>query len=96
MSTDPTPIADAIASFVRKPKGTLLSESELKKVLKAKFTKKEYKLFFFLIESKTKEEICEELRIDTTRYAHLYDTIVKKLNKESVKQLLYTENPYKA
>ena len=92
MSSAPSPIADAIASYVRKPKGMPLPETELKKVLKAKLTKKEYKIFFLRIDRHSEEEICQALRLDTARYRHLSDSIAKKLNKESVKQLLYAKD----
>ncbi len=92
MSSVSSPIADAIASYVRKPKGVPLPETELKKVLKAKLTKKEYKIFFLRIDGYSDEEICQALRIDTARYTHLSETIRKKLNKESVKQLLYAKD----
>ena len=62
---------------------------ELKLALKAKLTKKEYKLLKLLASSLNKEQIKQQLNFDEVEYLRVYSNLTKKLNQEKVKQALY-------
>lgn len=73
---------------INKLVGELNSEDELKKTLKTKLTKKEYKLFVFLKDEEDKTVIQKALSIDDKRYDELTRQTIKKINQEKLKQLL--------
>jgi len=63
---------------------------ELELALKAKLTKKEYKLLNAL-STNTTQELKERLKLNNKSYQLLYDKLVKKLNQERIKQELYAK-----
>jgi len=64
-------------------------EEALSLILKAKLTKKEYKILFSWLDGNKKEHIVEKLKLDNKRYEEISHTVIKKLNAEKLKQLLY-------
>ncbi len=78
--------------FIRKVSFPLKEGKELELALKAKLTKKEFKLFKALNQALTKEQICKELKLSTKEYETIYTKMQKKLNLERVKQALYKKS----
>ena len=69
----------------------LKDDKELKIILKAKLTKKEYKMFFAWIDNHNKEQIMQMLNLDHKRYEQISLKLIKKLNQEKLKQLLIND-----
>lgn len=78
----------SLLSTIDKLVGTLKNEEELLEVLKRKFTKKEYKVYFAREEGKSIEEITELIHDEEERIEELYKSACKKLNQEKIKQEL--------
>lgn len=78
----------SLLSTIDKLVGTLKQEEELIEVLKRKFTKKEYKVYFAKESGKDIEEIKELIHDDEKRIEELYKSACKKLNQEKIKQEL--------
>ncbi|MCP5062995.1 MAG: hypothetical protein GY936_11095 [Ignavibacteriae bacterium] len=78
----------SLLSTIDKLVGTLKEENELIEVLKRKFTKKEYKVYFARESGKTVEDIKELIHDDEVRIEELYKSACKKLNQEKIKQEL--------
>ena len=76
---------------INKLVGELNDEDSLKKTLKTKLTKKEYKLFVLLKDAETKENILEALKINIKRYDDMVTQTIKRINQEKLKQLLTTQ-----
>lgn len=85
-------IQEILQKQIRKLTLPLRDEEELKAVLKAKLTKKEYKLLQAWAEDVSQDEIASLLHVDETRYSELSVNLVKKLNRETVKQALYLDS----
>jgi len=81
-------IRDRVAGYIKKLIGTLKEEQDLLKVLKARLTKREYKLLLGLAEGLAPEEIMQKLKLDRDSYKMLDAKLLKKLNQEKLKQEL--------
>lgn len=81
-------IEKSLLSTIDKLVGTLKSEDQLIEVLKRKFTKKEYKVYFAKESGKSIEEIKELIHDEEERIEILYKSACKKLNQEKIKQEL--------
>lgn len=77
-----------IEKHIRKLVGTLKEEESLVLILKARLTKKEYKLLQGWAEDASIEAISEKLKLDEESYAALSQKLIKKLNQEKLKQEL--------
>jgi DNA-binding CsgD family transcriptional regulator len=77
-----------IEKHIRKLVGTLKEEEALTSVLKARLTKKEYKLLLGWAEGTAIEEISKRLKLDEESYGTLSEKLIKKLNQEKLKQEL--------
>ncbi len=82
----------SLLSTINKLVGTLKQEDELIEVLKRKFTKKEYKVYFAKEAGKSIEEIKELIHDDEKRIEEIYKAACKKLNQERIKQELIDKN----
>lgn len=78
----------SLLSTIDKLVGRLKDEEELLEVLKRKFTKKEYKVYFARESGKSVEDIKELIHDDEKRIEEIYKTACKKLNQEKIKQEL--------
>lgn len=92
MSVDVSGLRDEVARLMRKAVFALKEDKALYVALKAKLTKKEMKILLGQLHGTPKAELCERLKLDEARYEALYDSLVKKLNSERIKQLLYSES----
>ena len=81
-------IREAIDRIILKPVGVLKGDDELVPVLKARLTKREYKLLLALSEGLSQEETFEKLKLDNQSYLQLLNKLTKKLNQERIKQEL--------
>ncbi len=73
---------------IRKLVSPLLGEDELKIVLKARLTKREYKMLMSWSEMVKKEDIKKVLKISDDEYDKIASKLIKKLNQEKLKQEL--------
>ncbi len=69
-------------------KKDLKEESELKKILKIRLTKKEYKIFLMINENNSDDIMQEKLTLDDIRLKELKEHLIKKLNYEKLKNEL--------
>jgi len=67
----------------------LKSGLELELVLKAKLTKKEYKLLKLIVLKEDKSTIQKKLKFDEQEFIRVEKNLIKKLNQEKTKQALY-------
>ncbi len=81
-------IREEIERIILKPVGVLKGDDELVPVLKARLTKREYKLLLALSEGLSQEETFEKLKLDNQSYLQLLNKLTKKLNQERIKQEL--------
>jgi len=81
-------IRETVEGLIRKLVGTLKEEEELLPVLKARLTKREYKLLLGCAQGESQEEIMQGLKLDRESYDALYAKLGKKLNQEKLKQEL--------
>jgi len=65
---------------------------ELEMILRKRLTKKEFKLFRELASNTPKEEIAKKLNFDAHEFKRVEQNLIKKLNLEQTKQLLYSYN----
>ena len=65
---------------------------ELEMALRKRLTKKEFKLLRELASDTPKEEIAKKLNFDTQEFERVEQNLIKKLNQEQTKQLLYNSN----
>ena len=89
MSPSSTPLRDYALRLIRKPVFPLAEEARLNLILKARLTKKEYKIFLAHAKGEDIEQLKEKLKLNQARYQSLCRSIEEKLNKESIKQQLY-------
>ena len=75
-----------IQKHIRKLTFPLKEEKELREVLKARLTKKEYKLLLEWAKETPKSSVTASLNLDDERYKDLSAKIIKKLNQEKLKQ----------
>jgi hypothetical protein len=78
----------SLLSTIDKLVGRLKDEEELLEVLKRKFTKKEFKVYFARESGKSVEDIKELIHDEEKRIEEIYKTACKKLNQEKIKQEL--------
>jgi len=81
-------IQNELQKHIRKLVGSLREEEALLLVLKARLTKREYKLLTGWAEEVSPEEISQKLKLDETAYTELSAKLIKKLNQEKLKQEL--------
>jgi len=81
-------IQDELKKHIRKLVGVLKDEEALQPLLKARLTKREYKLLTGWSEGSSVAEICEKLKLEEEGYGELSAKLIKKLNQEKLKQEL--------
>lgn len=81
-----TPLSDELEKHIRKLIKPLKEEDELKKVLKVKLTKKEFKVLNNWAHEEPLEPLLEKLGLDEKRYGDLSLKLIKKINQEKLKQ----------
>jgi len=81
-----TPLVDEVEKHIRKLTNPLKNEDELKKVLKVKLTKKEFKILSAWANEDDMKPLLEKLSLDEDRYGELSLKLIKKLNQEKLKQ----------
>jgi predicted flavoprotein YhiN len=86
MIDETTPLMDELEKHIRILVNPLKEEAELKKVLKVKLTKKEFKVLNSWANDTAIEPLLEKLGMDEERYAELSLKLIKKLNQEKLKQ----------
>jgi hypothetical protein len=80
------PLVDEVERHIRKLTKPLKDEDELKKVLKVKLTKKEFKVLNAWANDEDIKPLLEKLSLDEERYGELSLKLIKKLNQEKLKQ----------
>jgi len=81
-------ITDELNKKIRKLTGKLKEADELNIVLKARLTKREYKMLHFWAEEAPIEDIYSRLNLDSQEYEKFSVKFIKKLNQEKLKQEL--------
>jgi DNA-binding NarL/FixJ family response regulator len=81
-------IREEIEKEIRKIIGNLKDEDDLKKVLKVKLTKKEYKIITLKSTEIDDNEIAQKLNMDIDTLNKAKMKLTKKLNQEKLKQEL--------
>jgi DNA-binding NarL/FixJ family response regulator len=81
-------LQNELQKHIRKLIGTLHVDEVLAQVLKARLTKREYKLLTGWAEGISVEEISQKLKLDESSYTALSSKLIKKLNQEKLKQEL--------
>lgn len=81
-------LTDGLKRDIKILEKELKDEIELKKILKLRLTKKEYKLFLFRNEGEKDSVIQEKLSLDTKRLEDVSSSLIKKLNYEKLKNEL--------
>jgi len=86
MIDETTPLTDELEKHIRILINPLKEEDELKKVLKVKLTKKEFKVLNAWAKDEDIKPLLEKLGMDEERYGELSLKLIKKLNQEKLKQ----------
>jgi len=73
---------------IRKLVGTLKPEEALSLILKARLTKREYKMLTGWAEGECRQSLSRKLKLTEEAYDTLSAKLVKKLNQEKLKQEL--------
>jgi len=81
-------IRKTVEKYIKKLIGTLKEEEALLAILKARLTKREYKLLLGVADGLAPEEIMQNLKLDTESYQTIDAKLLKKLNQEKLKQEL--------
>ena len=81
-------LTDALNRDIKVIEKDLKEESELKKILKLRLTKKEYKVFLMKNDNSNDEIMKEKLLLDDKRLQEVKDSLIKKLNYEKLKNEL--------
>jgi DNA-binding NarL/FixJ family response regulator len=81
-------LQNELQKHIRKLIGTLHVDEVLAQVLKARLTKREYKLLTGWAEGISAEEISQKLKLDVASYEAFSSKLIKKLNQEKLKQEL--------
>ena len=81
-------IQNEIKKHINKLIYPLKSGDELKLALKAKLTKKEYKLLECWAYECNIDELKTKLHLDDNKYDDLSQKLIKKLNQEKIKQAI--------
>jgi len=82
-------LTDGLKRDIKILEKDLKEEAELKKILKLRLTKKEYKTFLAINDNANDEFIKEKLLLDDKRLEDVKDSLIKKLNYEKLKHELY-------
>jgi len=81
-------LTDGLNRDIKVLEKELKEESELKKILKIRLTKKEYKLFLMINDNTNTQDIKDKLLLDDERLDDVKKSLVKKLNYEKLKNEL--------
>ena len=81
-------IQEQLRGAIRKLVAPLKDEDELNSVLKARLTKREYKLLHAWSDAIDIADIKDKLKLDDQSYEILSQKLIKKLNQENLKQEL--------
>ena len=81
-------LRDEILKHIEHMNYSLKEGQELEMTLKAKLTKKEYKTLKAWAENSSIDVLKLKLKLDDTRYNELSRKLIKKLNREQIKQAL--------
>jgi len=81
-------IQNELRKHIRKLVGIPKEEESLRQVLKARLTKREYKLLTGWAQGLSVEEISQKLKLEGAAYTELSAKLIKKLNQEKLKQEL--------
>jgi len=81
-------LTDGLKRDIKVLEKELKEETQLKKILKLRLTKKEYKVFLAINDNASDEFIKEKLLLDEDRLKEVKDTLIKKLNYEKLKNEL--------
>ena len=84
-------LKDTTLKLIKKPTFELKDGKELELSLKAKLTKKEFKLLKAIAVSEV-DYLQQKLNITNLELENLKDKLIKKLNQEKVKQFLYIKS----
>jgi hypothetical protein len=82
-------LTDGLRRDIKVIEKDLKDEAQLKKILKLRLTKKEYKTLLAINEGQSDEYMKEKLSLDDERLQDIKDTIIRKLNYEKLKYELY-------
>jgi len=82
-------LTDGLQRDIKVLENDLKEESELKKILKIRLTKKEYKVFLAINDNAGDDFMKEKLLLDDKRLQDVKDSLIKKLNYEKLKHELY-------
>jgi len=86
-----TPLTHLLDQHILKPLGMYRDEATLLSVLKRRLTKKEYKILLANAEETfSRAETQERLSLDADRYDLLWKTLIKKINRDSIKRELFS------
>ncbi len=83
---------ELLSKIIKKPFGEFIDEDSLKLVLKKRLTKREFKLFILRAEGKSDSEIKERLSLLDNEIRALWSKIIKKVNKNSIKNEIFIKN----
>jgi hypothetical protein len=82
-------LTDGLQRDIKIIEKDLKEEAELKKILKLRLTKKEYKVFLAINDNASDEFMKEKLLLDDKRLTEVKESLLKKLNYEKLKNELY-------
>ena len=82
-------LTDGLQRDIKIIEKDLKEEAELKKILKLRLTKKEYKIFLAINDNSSDDFMKEKLLLDDKRLAEVKESLLKKLNYEKLKNELY-------
>jgi len=85
-----TPLTRLLDQYIDKPLGSYRDESTLIFLLKRRLTKKEYKIFWARVQGyPSREEMQKKLSLTEDRYEVLWQTVIRKINRDSIKRELF-------
>jgi len=82
-------LTDGLQRDIKIIEKDLKEEAELKKILKLRLTKKEYKIFLAINDNAGDDFMKEKLLLDDKRLVEVKESLLKKLNYEKLKNELY-------
>ena len=80
---------DILKKLINKIIHPLKSGLDLELALKAKLTKKEFKLLKLLAQNSNQKEVLKELKFSEGEFERVEKNLIKKLNQEKIKQAIY-------
>jgi DNA-binding CsgD family transcriptional regulator len=81
---------DILKKLINKIIHPLKSGLDLELALKAKLTKKEFKLLKLLAQNSNQKEVLKELKFSEGEFERVEKNLIKKLNQEKIKQAIYS------